>query len=115
VRSSDRWLRWIYSSHSTDVIHTLNPQLKKAAVNSYADALRVIFIFQTVCNVIGFFTCLPIQEHALPLVHFYFSFLHFLISEVLTSGTHEEQQKPDGNSINGQNGDEEEVQGTPID
>jgi len=83
--------------HSTDVIHTLNPQLKQAAVNSYADALRVIFIFQAVCNIIGFFTSLPIQEHALP-------------------GTHEEQQKQDRDRSSGQNReDEEQIRGTSID
>jgi len=70
--------------HSTDVIHTLHPRLKQAAVASYADALRVIFIFQAGCNIIGLFTCLPIQEHALP-------------------GTHEEQQERDRDRNNSQN------------
>ncbi|KIM91030.1 hypothetical protein PILCRDRAFT_160549 [Piloderma croceum F 1598] len=60
--------------HSTDVIHTLNPRLQQAAVDSYADALRVIFIFQAACNVLSLLACLPIQEHDLP-------------------GTHEEQHK----------------------
>jgi len=50
---------------STDVIHSLNPRLKQAAVDSYADALHIIFIFQAVCNTIGFISCLPIQEGAL--------------------------------------------------
>jgi len=70
--------------HSTDIIHTLNPQLKRAAIDSYADALRVIFIFQASCNILSFLTSLPIQEHTLP-------------------GTHEEQQEQDRDRHNSQN------------
>jgi hypothetical protein len=63
-------------------------------VDSYADALRVIFIFQAACNIIGFFTCLPIQEGAL-------------------SRSDEEQQTQDWDR-NGQNADAEETGGTSI-
>ncbi|KAA1466139.1 vacuolar amino acid permease [Dentipellis sp. KUC8613] len=52
--------------HSTDVIAGLEPPLKKAAVDSYADALRVIFICQVAMNVLTFICCLPIQENPLP-------------------------------------------------
>ena len=91
------WLNdgWdFHGSHSTDVIHSLNPRLKQATVDSYADALRVIFIFQAVCNTIGCFTCLPIQEGAL-------------------SRSDEEQQTQDWDR-NGQNADAEETGGTSI-
>jgi hypothetical protein len=98
----------VYSSHSTDVIHTLNPQLQQAAVDSYADALRVIFIFQAACNILSFLACLPIQEHDLPSVRSTLSCVQRLISGVLTSGTHEEQQKHDMNRNNSQNTDAEQ-------
>lgn len=52
--------------HSTAIIPTLEPEIKRAAVSSYADALRVVFIFQTACNFIAFLACLPIQENLLP-------------------------------------------------
>ncbi|KAF7981627.1 hypothetical protein HWV62_32712 [Athelia sp. TMB] len=52
--------------HSTEVVRTLEPHLKQAAVDSYADALRVVFICQTACNVLGFLASLPIQENPLP-------------------------------------------------
>ncbi|CAA7259524.1 unnamed protein product [Cyclocybe aegerita] len=52
--------------HSTQIIPTLEPHLRKAAVDSYADALRVVFIFQAALGFLGFLACLPIQESALP-------------------------------------------------
>jgi len=52
--------------HSTEVVRTLEPHLKQAAVSSYADALRVVFICQTAFNVLGFLSSLPIQENPLP-------------------------------------------------
>ncbi|KAK1236672.1 hypothetical protein PQX77_000028 [Marasmius sp. AFHP31] len=52
--------------HSTLVIRTLSPELKKAAIDSYADALRVVFICQAVWNFLAFLCCIPIQESALP-------------------------------------------------
>ncbi|ETW84316.1 major facilitator superfamily [Heterobasidion irregulare TC 32-1] len=55
--------------HSTDIIETLEPELKRAAISSYADALRVVFICQVACNVIAFLWCLPIQENPLPGTH----------------------------------------------
>jgi len=52
--------------HSTEVVRTLEPQLKEAAVSSYADALRVVFICQTACNILGLLASIPIQENPLP-------------------------------------------------
>ncbi|KAK0498477.1 vacuolar amino acid permease [Armillaria luteobubalina] len=54
------------SSHSTAVIPTLEPRLFEAAVHSYADALRVVFICQAAWNFMAFLACLPIQENHLP-------------------------------------------------
>jgi len=55
--------------HSTDVIPTLDPLYRQAAVDSYADALHVVFICQAAINVITFLCCLPIQENPLPGTH----------------------------------------------
>jgi len=52
--------------HSAQIIPTLEPHLRKAAVDAYADALRVVFICQAAINVLGFLACLPIQESPLP-------------------------------------------------
>ncbi|KAH8113370.1 vacuolar amino acid permease [Phellopilus nigrolimitatus] len=52
--------------HSTTIIPTLEPSLQKAAVDSYARALRVVFICQAACNFICFLCSLPIQENPLP-------------------------------------------------
>ncbi|KAK0231094.1 vacuolar amino acid permease [Armillaria fumosa] len=54
------------SSHSTAIIPTLEPRLFEAAVHSYADALRVVFICQAAWNFMAFLACLPIQENHLP-------------------------------------------------
>ena len=54
--------------HSTTIIPELSPELRKAAVDSYADALRVVFICQAAINFICFLCCLPIQENPLPCV-----------------------------------------------
>ncbi|KAF8803697.1 vacuolar amino acid permease [Phlegmacium glaucopus] len=51
--------------HSAQIIPTLEPHLQKAAVDAYADALRVVFICQAAINVLGFIACLPIQESPL--------------------------------------------------
>ena len=99
-------LRPVYASHSTDVIHTLNPRLQQAAVDSYADALRVIFIFQAACNVLSLLACLPIQEHDLPSVRFQLIFYSDFDFRLLISGTHQEQYKQNGDR-NNQNRDAE--------
>ncbi|KAH9963165.1 MFS general substrate transporter [Russula dissimulans] len=52
--------------HSTDVIRDLDPTLRKSAIDSYADALRVVFICQAILNVLSFLSCLAIQENPLP-------------------------------------------------
>ncbi|KAK0453319.1 MFS general substrate transporter [Armillaria borealis] len=54
------------SSHSTAIIPTLEPRFFDAAVHSYADALRVVFICQAAWNFMAFLACLPIQENHLP-------------------------------------------------
>jgi hypothetical protein len=53
-------------SRNTEIIPTLDPFLQRAAVDSYADALWVVFICQAAINVLGFLACLPIQENSLP-------------------------------------------------
>ncbi|PBK72922.1 vacuolar amino acid permease [Armillaria solidipes] len=53
-------------SHSTAIIPTLEPRYFDAAVHSYADALRVVFICQAAWNFMAFLACLPIQENHLP-------------------------------------------------
>ncbi|PCH41423.1 vacuolar amino acid permease [Wolfiporia cocos MD-104 SS10] len=55
--------------HSTSVISELNPPLREAAVSSYADALRIVFICQVACNFFCLLCCLPIQENTLPGTH----------------------------------------------
>jgi len=52
--------------HSATSIPDLDPLWKKAAVDSYADALRVVFIFQAAMAFLAFLFCLPIQENPLP-------------------------------------------------
>jgi len=73
--------------HSTTIIPNLNPVLKQAAMDSYADALRVVFICQTAINVIGLLTSLPIQENPLP-------------------GTQEQQEQDRGNFHSGDSGED---------
>jgi len=55
--------------HSTTIIPSLPEWQKQAAVDSYADALRVVFICQAAINVLGFVACIPIQENVLPGSH----------------------------------------------
>ncbi|KAG8990252.1 hypothetical protein FRB93_003297 [Tulasnella sp. JGI-2019a] len=52
--------------HSTDVIRTLDPPLRRAAIESYAASLRVVFLFQMGLAVLAFLACLPIEENPLP-------------------------------------------------
>ncbi|KAL1666100.1 major facilitator superfamily domain-containing protein [Schizophyllum commune] len=52
--------------HSIDTIRDLDPLTRDAAVRSYGDALRVVFVFQLVMCIIAFLSCVPIQENALP-------------------------------------------------
>lgn len=65
-----KWSARLYS-HSTTIIPTLAPELRKAAVDSYADALHVVFICQAVVNLMCFLCCLPIQENTLPYVQYF--------------------------------------------
>jgi len=55
--------------HSTAVIPTLDPATRQAAVDSYAQALKVVFIFQAVVSCLTLICCLPIQENPLPGSH----------------------------------------------
>ncbi|KAI0663054.1 MFS general substrate transporter [Cubamyces menziesii] len=59
----------IHGPHAVEVRPELSPELRKAAVDSYADALRVVFICQAAINFICFLCCLPIQENPLPGSH----------------------------------------------
>lgn len=52
--------------HSTEIIPTLKPYLRDAAVRSYADALRVVFIGQSVISFLCLIACTFFEEHALP-------------------------------------------------
>ena len=52
--------------------------LQRAAVNSYADALRVVFICQAALNVICFLCCIPIQENTLPYVTSVYKLLYVI-------------------------------------
>lgn len=52
--------------HSTTIIPDLPTQIRIAAVTSYADALRAVFICQVACHAIALLCCLPIQENPLP-------------------------------------------------
>jgi len=52
--------------HSISSISNFAPAVRKAAVESYADALRVVFICQIAINILVFIACVPIEEHVLP-------------------------------------------------
>jgi len=52
--------------HNTDLISTLEPALKKAAVDSYAIALRAVFICQTAMAILTVLSSLAIEENPLP-------------------------------------------------
>jgi hypothetical protein len=52
--------------HSTDAIRELDPTLRKLATDSYADALRVVFICQMALSFLTFLSCTAIQENTLP-------------------------------------------------
>jgi len=77
--------------HSTGIIPSLDEQTKAAAVESYALALRAVFICQLVLSVITVLCTLPIEENPLP----YVTFLRFQLFDPLTrrSGSHEEAEQ----------------------
>jgi len=52
--------------HSTTIIPELSLSNRVAAITSYADALRAVFICQVACGVLAFVCCIPIQENPLP-------------------------------------------------
>ncbi|KAF8308605.1 vacuolar amino acid permease [Clavulina sp. PMI_390] len=52
--------------HSTSVISTLEPELRDAAVASWAIALRAVFIFNAAFAFLALLACLPIEEYELP-------------------------------------------------
>ncbi|KIY49534.1 MFS general substrate transporter [Fistulina hepatica ATCC 64428] len=80
-------------SHNTDYVHDLDPILQKAAVDSYADALRIVFVFQLVMAIAGFIACVPIQENHLPCLLLFSSHSHVMLTYSLCRGTHEEQEE----------------------
>ncbi|PAV20724.1 MFS general substrate transporter [Pyrrhoderma noxium] len=55
--------------HSTSIIPSLEPTLRKAAIDSYARSLHVVFICQAAVNFLAFLSSLPIQENVLPGSH----------------------------------------------
>ncbi|KAF8558994.1 vacuolar amino acid permease [Imleria badia] len=55
--------------HSISSIPDLAPSLRKVAIESYATALRVVFISQVAINILVFIACIPIEEHSLPGTH----------------------------------------------
>ncbi|TEB35507.1 vacuolar amino acid permease [Coprinellus micaceus] len=48
--------------HTTLIIPSLDPPIRQAAIDSYADALRVVFICQTLISILSFICCIPIEE-----------------------------------------------------
>lgn len=54
--------------HSTNIIPGLDPPLRRAAVQSYSVALRVVFLCQTAVALLTLLATLPIEEHPLPYV-----------------------------------------------
>lgn len=54
--------------HSISSIPDLAPSHRKAAIESYATALRVVFISHIAINILVFIACIPIEEHSLPCV-----------------------------------------------
>jgi len=80
--------------HSTKIIPELPIPLRVAAVTSYADALKAVFICQVACNILAFICCIPIQENPLP-------------------GTMEEQERLYRNRQNGQNQNSQNESSTP--
>jgi hypothetical protein len=65
-RFKDHIYAYILQSHSTEYIKDLEPSLQKAAVTSYADAIRIVFICQTIVATLAFFAVLFIEERPLP-------------------------------------------------
>ncbi|KAF8313424.1 vacuolar amino acid permease [Clavulina sp. PMI_390] len=64
VPNADELIREI--RHSTEIIRTLEPELRDAAVASWAIALRAVFIFNGAFAFLGMVACIPIQEFELP-------------------------------------------------
>ncbi|KAF8313422.1 MFS general substrate transporter [Clavulina sp. PMI_390] len=64
IPNADELIREI--RHSTSIIRTLEPELQGAAVNSWAIALRAVFIFNASVAFLSMLACLPIQEFELP-------------------------------------------------
>ena len=57
--------------HETDLIATLDPPLRQAAVDSYAMALKTVFRCQTAVAVCTLLACLCIEEYPIPSVFIY--------------------------------------------
>jgi len=52
--------------HSTESIRYLDPEHRAIAIQSYSDAIRLVFITLSIMAVITFICCLPIEEYPLP-------------------------------------------------
>ncbi|KAF8308598.1 hypothetical protein DL93DRAFT_1866253 [Clavulina sp. PMI_390] len=52
--------------HSTSIIPTLEPELRDAAVASWAISLRSVFIFNALLAIVAIVACITIAEHELP-------------------------------------------------
>jgi len=91
--------------HSISAIPELAPALRKAAVDSYADALRVVFICHIAINILVLITCVPIEEHPLPYVSIMCDrALPLLTRAYISRGTHREQEEHYRNQQIAQNG-----------
>lgn len=53
--------------HNTAIIPELPAHIREAAITSYVDALKAVFICQVVCHAMALLCCLPIRE--CPLVY----------------------------------------------
>jgi hypothetical protein len=54
--------------HDTEIIRSLEPVTRQAAVDSYAAGLRVVFIAQAVSSFLSVLFCAFIEENPLPYV-----------------------------------------------
>ena len=54
------------SRHSTTIIPSLDPQIREAAVASYAAGLKAVFLFQAALAFLALLASLPIEENPLP-------------------------------------------------
>jgi hypothetical protein len=86
----------------------LEPHLRAAAVQSYADALRTVFIAQAALAFVMLLACVPIRESFLPWVHH--PWASHKRADGVRRGTREEQEEQyRRNAENGAGAEEHEV------